>query len=85
MDKQLNQTNTESEVSVEPALVTKLSKELLFTLKHLEKQAKELRDEPFVINKHRPMLDEMVEEAQRMDRLLQDLKIALRNLKSDLT
>lgn len=84
MEDQLNQTRINSEDSTEPSLVTKLSKELLFTLGNLEKQAKEIRDKPFTMGEHKPMLDEMVEEAHRMDGLLQDLKKALKRLKSDL-
>lgn len=83
MEGQLKEQNVEGKVESKPTLVTKLSKELLFTLGNLEKQAKELRDEPFVIKRHKPMLDDMVEEAHRMDGLLQALRRALRSLKPD--
>lgn len=83
MEEQLEEQNIEGKVEPKPVLVTKLSKELLFTLGNLEKQARELRDEPFVIKRHKPMLDDMVEEAHRMDGLLQALRRALRSLKSD--
>ncbi|OEK01570.1 hypothetical protein BFP97_08585 [Roseivirga sp. 4D4] len=83
MEEQLEEQNVDGKVEPKPILVTKLSKELLFTLGNLEKQARELRDEPFVINRHKPMLDDMVEEAHRMDGLLQALRRALRSLKSD--
>ncbi len=79
----MEEQNVEGKVESKPVLVTKLSKELLFTLGNLEKQARELRDEPFVIKRHKPMLDDMVEEAHRMDGLLQALRRALRSLKSD--
>lgn len=84
MEEQLDKKNVDGVVMPKPALVTTLSKELLFTLGNLEKQAKELRDEPFVIKRHKPMLDEMVDEAHRMDGLLQALKRALRSLKLEM-
>ncbi len=84
MGEQLDKKNIDRQITPRPALVTKLSKELLFTLGNLEQQAKELRDKPFVMKRHKPMLDEMVEEAHRMDGLLQALQRALRSLKSDM-
>lgn len=80
----MDKKSIEGEVAPKPALVTTLSKELLFTLGNLEQQAKELRDKPFVMKRHKPMLDEMVDEAHRMDGLLQALQRALRSLKSDM-
>lgn len=84
MEEQLDERKVSAEVNPKPTLITKLSKELLFTLGNLEKQAKELRDEPFVIKRHKPMLDDMVDEAHRMDGLLQALKRALKSYKPDM-
>ena len=82
--EQLNQTHTNTEVITDSILVSKLSEELLFTLENLERQARALKNDPFALKRHKPVLDGMIEDALYMDGLLKALKKAVKALKPEL-
>lgn len=82
--EQLNQTHTNTKILTDPTLVSKLSEELLFTLENLERQARKLNNEPFALKRHKPVLDDMIQDAHHMDGLLKALKKAVKALKPEL-
>lgn len=66
------------EVKIRPALVTKLSEELLFTLENVEQRAKNLRELKWLPRSRKETLNVMLEDTKRMNGLLKELMSTIR-------
>lgn len=80
IEEQLNQTIDQTEKSSVLPEITRLTEQLLFTWGHLEEQAHKVSAAIFETKKQQNLLDEMIDEAHRMDDLLQALKRAIKAL-----
>ncbi|MCE7996092.1 MAG: hypothetical protein HEP71_29200 [Roseivirga sp.] len=66
------------EVKIKPALVTKLSDELLFTLENVEKQARNLKELKWLPRSRKETLNLMLEDTRKMNGLLKELMSTIR-------
>lgn len=66
------------EVKIKPALVTKLSDELLFTLENVEQQARHLRQLKWLPRSRKETLNVMLEDTRKMNGLLKELMSTIR-------
>ncbi len=66
------------EVKIRPALVTKLSEELLFTLENVEQQARNLRELKWLPSSRKETLNVMLEDTKRINGLLRELMSTIR-------
>ena len=80
MEEQLNETIDQTETSSVLPEITRITEQLLFTWGHLEERAHKIGAAPFETKKQQNLLDEMIDEAHKMDNLLQALKRAIKAL-----
>lgn len=66
------------EVKIKPALVTKLSDELLFTLENVEQQARNLKQLKWLPRSRKETLNVMLEDTRKMNGLLKELMSTIR-------
>ncbi len=66
------------EVKIKPALVTKLSDELLFTLENVEQQARNLKELKWLPRSRKETLNVMLEDTRKMNGLLKELMSTIR-------
>ena len=80
MEEELNQTIDQTVDSSGLPEITRLTEQLLFTWGHLKARALNIRSAPFESKRQWNLLNDMIDDAHRMDRMLLDLKRAIKAL-----
>lgn len=77
-DDQVQKKSRVVEVRIEPSLVARLSRELLFTLENVEQRARNLKELKWLPKSKKATLDVMLEDTRKMNGLLKELMSTLR-------